>query len=610
MAWKPLKTIDLRGLRKSATYPYAKQANMRRTSLLEDHRFRVIECNSLLDDNIFTLLEYHPPEDDPDRLLPKQPSPYAAVSHVWRRHLKPDHSLLVKPRNDRGELSWIVPLSDGFQLRVSLDVLKTLARAALHSGAELLWLDVLCVSQELAYDREFQRKFTHKIFGEVCSCIVVCGGIDEIRGLKEGLQGHLENAWTLPEVVCPDPRAVLVLHHTHGTFSRWKFDESITNRVVNALNRCRTKPDAWNGIVEVAKAASGIEGRYVLSSLVAALLVLLKALHTSTKKKGEKVDRSAKPDTPQKLRASEGVSIHRARAATLLTAMLAPPDPSLRYAAREQAIFQSAFMRNCAEPYAFPSILRGALPLVECSDDSLPELFSRLRRLAPTPEESSTSAAWASRLADVLKDLAMMDTSGDPYGRFRCFWLGLITAIPPVDADTPTFPARPGEDAELARIWSFNVEAVARLSQSGKSLWLEMRGFRIEEVHSARSDSGSAAHGQLRSTDDRLWQSMPVSKHGGRPNPRKGGVAYFIGYVGTWEPLQMDTYADVIGTQGRRRSPRDHPEFTHFPLPVRAVVVREGDMDGPKIESWFRLCIEWARYFKESGTELSFRFNI
>src|SRR5947209_2577444 len=105
-------------------------------------RFRFIICSDLISKRLLRVVEYN--------ALPDNNSiPYAAVSYPWNG--------LKACEGAKPSQFFQLPLEGG-QLsdRISLAVLHTACLAARRLGADLLWIDQICIIQTDAHDKEWQ----------------------------------------------------------------------------------------------------------------------------------------------------------------------------------------------------------------------------------------------------------------------------------------------------------------------------------------------------------------------------------------------------------------------------------------------------------------------
>ncbi|KAM0703947.1 hypothetical protein Q7P35_008953 [Cladosporium inversicolor] len=158
-------------------------------------RFRFLECNALLDEEIIRISEY--------TALPKQ---YATISYVWKGSdcasgKDPARTLRVS----------------GAELANSIDtdILKCAARAATSKDCDFLWLDQLCIMQTSREDKDWQITRMYQIYHESQVCLAFLDGLGRLADIFKPWP-WLTRAWTLQEALAP-PAVYIIFAWTHGT---------------------------------------------------------------------------------------------------------------------------------------------------------------------------------------------------------------------------------------------------------------------------------------------------------------------------------------------------------------------------------------------------------
>lgn len=120
-----------------------------------------------------------------------------------------DRRLTVAPHEDTPEIS------------INLALLADAARASLARKVYWLWLDVLCILENVQEDVQWHLERRRKIFSDAEICIVLPAGLNEYATV-EGWSHHVQRAGTILEVLHPKPENVFVLHWWEfSDFARW-----------------------------------------------------------------------------------------------------------------------------------------------------------------------------------------------------------------------------------------------------------------------------------------------------------------------------------------------------------------------------------------------------
>ncbi|KAK3369309.1 hypothetical protein B0T24DRAFT_632334 [Lasiosphaeria ovina] len=160
-------------------------------------RFRFIVCSDFISKRRLRVVEY---KTLPDR----NSAPYAAVSYPWNG--------LKACGCSKPSQFFQLPLEGG-QLsdRISFAVLQTACRAARRLGADLLWIDQICIIQTDAYDKEWQIARMFALYKQCKASLVLPGGLQRLAAPDESTN-WIERSWTLQEAM---PKATY-------TIFRWR----------------------------------------------------------------------------------------------------------------------------------------------------------------------------------------------------------------------------------------------------------------------------------------------------------------------------------------------------------------------------------------------------
>lgn len=146
-------------------------------------RFRFILVSDFLSHALLTVTS-HP-------TLPS--SPYAAVSYPWTG-LKPhptDESAFFRVALNHPA----VPSTP-----LSLATIRTACLAARHHGADLLWIDQVCILQTSGEDKAWQVRRMFSLYQRCAVSLVLPGGLQRLAAHDEGTN-WIERAWTLQEAM-------------------------------------------------------------------------------------------------------------------------------------------------------------------------------------------------------------------------------------------------------------------------------------------------------------------------------------------------------------------------------------------------------------------------
>jgi hypothetical protein len=121
-------------------------------------RFRLLDCRTWLKEDSLRIYEY-------STLLKEG---YAAVSYVWRGIASDVHKTFFGVHGAEH--------ADP----ISLDILETACMASVLNGADLLWLDRLCILQTSEEDKHWQIKNMYEIYRYVYPCLVFPGGLRKL----------------------------------------------------------------------------------------------------------------------------------------------------------------------------------------------------------------------------------------------------------------------------------------------------------------------------------------------------------------------------------------------------------------------------------------------
>jgi hypothetical protein len=153
-------------------------------------RFRFIVCSDFLDNRVLRVVEHNSVTSAP---------PYAAVSYPWRG--------LQAASATPPDTFFRVPLEGGNSDPISLAVLRTACLAARQTGADLLWIDQICIMQTSVQDRDWQIGRMFDLYDRCQVSLVLPGGLRRLAAHDEGTN-WIERSWTLQEAL---PRATHVV---------------------------------------------------------------------------------------------------------------------------------------------------------------------------------------------------------------------------------------------------------------------------------------------------------------------------------------------------------------------------------------------------------------
>ncbi|KAK7043639.1 hypothetical protein VNI00_008250 [Paramarasmius palmivorus] len=160
-------------------------------------RFRLIDCAQYIRNRVLIVHEF----DD----FPVEKHPYVAISYVWRGNAVDGCKV--------GPTFSVAGAEDGDP--VGIDVLRHACTAALHEGANYIWLDRLCIMQTSKDDKNWQIGHMFQIYQRSALSLVFPGGIQRLVGLDEPTT-WINRGWTLQEALAP-LRAEVVYSWTHGS---------------------------------------------------------------------------------------------------------------------------------------------------------------------------------------------------------------------------------------------------------------------------------------------------------------------------------------------------------------------------------------------------------
>lgn len=123
---------------------------------------------------------------------PTLPSaPYAAVSYPWTGLPNPDPTPSFRVALNHPA----VPSNP-----ISIPVLRTACLAAREHGADLLWIDQLCILQTSAEDKAWQVRRMFSLYQRCAVSLVFPGGLQRLAAHDEHTN-WIERAWTLQEAM-------------------------------------------------------------------------------------------------------------------------------------------------------------------------------------------------------------------------------------------------------------------------------------------------------------------------------------------------------------------------------------------------------------------------
>lgn len=127
---------------------------------------------------------------------------YSAISYPWRgatvrdRHALPNETIAVAHK----------PKSAGDE--ISVDVLRLACRLSLENGADLLWLDRLCIIQRDSNDVRWNLERMAHAYRQCQQCLIFPGGLRRLVSLDEPTP-YNDRPWTLQEVLLPSKSIVV-----------------------------------------------------------------------------------------------------------------------------------------------------------------------------------------------------------------------------------------------------------------------------------------------------------------------------------------------------------------------------------------------------------------